>query len=392
MIFFEIIFLTFFILVAPLLGYQFFLSVVSLFARKRTVFTSEINRKFAFIIPAHNEEKNIAKTIYSLSSLVYPKKNYNVFVIADNCTDQTAHIARSLGTTVLERTNSAQKLKGYALLWAFDIVLAHKNQFDAIIVVDADSLVSGNFLEVMNHYLEKGSGVIQSSSLVSPEPGNWSVEATRIGFLLSNYVKPLGRKVLGLNMGLRGNGMCFSADILKERPWQAWYLTEEVEYGLILLLNDVRIDFAPEAEVLGQMPIEASNAAKQRSTWDIGRFQIIKFYMPKFLSKALSSRSPASFDVFFEMLTPPFVNLMVMVSIIFGTVFIFWLFTLLPAIHLILWGILLSTGILYLFVGLIVGGADKTVYKSLIRLPQFIVWKLKVYMIAVKKGKELKLW
>ncbi len=132
MIFFEIIFLTFFILLAPLLGYQFFLSLVSLFANKKTVFTSEHNRKFAFIVPAHNEEKIISKTIYSLSGLIYPKKNYDVFVIADNCTDQTAQIARSLGTTVLERTNPDRKGKGYALRWAFDKVLAHENEYDAI--------------------------------------------------------------------------------------------------------------------------------------------------------------------------------------------------------------------------------------------------------------------
>lgn len=250
MIIFEIIFSTFFIVLAPLLGYQFFLSLVSLFANKKTEFTSEQSRNFAFIVPAHNEEKIISKTIYSLSGLIYPKKNYDVFVIADNCTDQTAQIARSLGTTVLERTNPNKRGKGYALRWAFDKVLGHEKTYDAIIVVDADSLVSGNFLEVMNDYLNEGSRVIQCSDLVLPEPGNWSVEATRIGFLLYNYVKPLGRKVLGLNMGLRGNGMCFSADVLKEIPWQAWSLTEDVEYGLVLLLKGLILILLPKLKYM----------------------------------------------------------------------------------------------------------------------------------------------
>lgn len=390
MIFIEIIFLTLFILLAPLLGYQFFLSLVSLFAKKRTEFTSEHNRKFAFIVPAHNEEKIISKTIYSLSGLIYPKKNYDVFVIADNCTDQTAQIARTLGTTVLERTNHDQKGKGYALRWAFDKVLAHEKKYDAIVVVDADSLVSGNFLEVMNDYLARGSRVIQCSDLVLPEPGNWSVEATRIGFLLYNYVKPLGRKVLGLNMGLRGNGMCFSADVLKEIPWQAWSLTEDVEYGLILLLEGVAIDFAPEAEVLAQMPVEASNAETQRSRWEIGRFQIIRSYMPKFLYKSITKASPAYFDVFVELITPPFVNMMFMITMIFGAGSILWLLALLPGIHLLLWGILLSSGFIYLFIGMYVGGADKALYKSLLGLPRYIFWKLKVYFIALKTGKEEK--
>jgi len=388
MIVFEILFLTFFILLAPLVGYQFFLSLLSLFAKKRTQFASETNHKFAFIVPAHNEENIISKTIYSLSGLVYPKKNYDVFVIADNCTDQTAQIARTLGTTVLERTNPDQKGKGYALRWAFDKVLAHEKGYDAIIVVDADSLVSGNFLEVMNDYLSRGRRVIQCSDLVLPEPGNWSVEATRIGFLLYNYVKPLGRKVLGLNMGLRGNGMCFSADVLREIPWQAWSLTEDVEYGLVLLLKGVGIDFAPEAVVHAQMPVEASNAETQRSRWEIGRFQIIRSYTPKFLYKAISKRSFAHFDVFVELITPPFVNMMLMITVIFGAGFVLWLLALLPAVHVLLWGLLLSAGFCYLFVGLFAGGADMSLYRSLLKIPRYVVWKLKVYVRALVNGKE----
>lgn len=390
MIFLEVIFLTLFILLAPLLGYQFFLSLMSLFAKKKTEFASDLNRKFALIVPAHNEEKIISKTIYSLSGLIYPKKNYDVFVIADNCTDQTAQIARNLGATVMERTNSTQKGKGYALRWAFDKVLVHENKYDAIIVVDADSLVSGNFLEVMNDYLAQGSRVIQCSDLVLPEPGNWSVEATRIGFLLYNYVKPLGRKVLGLNMGLRGNGMCFDVDVLREIPWQAWSLTEDVEYGLVLLLRGISIDFAPEAVVYAQMPTKASNAESQRSRWEIGRFQIIRSYMPKFLYKAIVKGSPAYFDVFIELITPPFVNMMFMVMCIFSAGFILWLLALLPAVHLLMWGLLLTTGFLYLFIGLYVGGADKALYKSLLRLPLYIFWKLKVYITALKRGSEKK--
>ena len=388
MIYFEIFFLTFFLLLAPLVGYQFFLSLLSLFAKKKTEFTSGTSHKFAFVVPAHNEEKIISKTIYSLSNLIYPKKNYDVFVIADNCTDQTARIARALGTTVLERTNHAQKGKGYALRWAFDKILALESGYEAIIVVDADSLVSGNFLEVMNDYLSRGSRAIQCSDLVLPEPGNWSVEATRIGFLLYNYVKPLGRKVLGLNMGLRGNGMCFRADVLREIPWQAWSLTEDVEYGLVLLLNGVRIDFAPEATVYAQMPMEASNAETQRSRWEIGRFQTIRSYSPKFLYKSISKWSFAYFDVFVELITPPFVNMMLMISIFFSAGFILWLLALLPTVHLLMWGLLLTMGFCYLFIGLFAGGADISLYKSIIKIPLYVVWKLKVYVRALINGKE----
>ena len=383
----EIIFFTLFILIAPLLGYQFLLGLLALNAKMITSFETKKIRKFAIVVPAHNEEKIITKTVYSLSGLIYPKRCYEVFVVADNCTDNTAKVAGSLGVNVLERTNADKTGKGFALRWAFDKILAEKDTFDAIIVVDADSLVSGNYLEVMNYYLEQGSRVIQSSDLVLPDPGNWSVEATRIGFLLYNYVKPLGRKVLNLNMGLRGNGMCFSVDVLREIPWQAWSLIEDVEYGLILLLNEEKIDFAPEATVLAQMPVEAKNAESQRSRWEIGRYGIIKTYTGKFLFKAIKKRSASYFDVFLDLITPPFVNVMLItVTILFLSV-LFWFLNLLPALHIALWGLLLIIGIAYFFLGLYVSGADKNLYRSLLRIPYFIFWKLKLYLNVFRKGK-----
>lgn len=385
----EIIFLSLFISISPLLGYQFFLGLLALNAKKIEHFETSFNRKFAIVVPAHNEEKIIAKTIYSLSGLIYPKKNYDVFVIADNCTDNTAKLARSLGANVLERFNKKKKGKGYALRWAFDKLLEEK-EYDAVIVVDADSLISGNYLEVMNYYLENNSRVIQSSDLVLPQPENWSIESTRIGFMLYNYVKPLGRKVLNLNMGLRGNGMCFRSDVLKEVPWQAWSLTEDVEYGLILLLNGIRIDFAPEATVLAQMPVEPKNAESQRSRWEIGRFQIIHKYTFKFLFLAIKKRSASFFDVFVDLVTPPFVNMMLLVVVLFFTAMLLWSMGFVSLIHFVMWGILVAVGVAYLFIGLYVGGADKNLYKSLMHLPVYIYWKLKVYGRVLKKGKESK--
>lgn len=383
----EVIFFTLFIIAAPLLGYQFLLGVLALNAKLISSFKTGRNRRFAIVIPAHNEETIIAKTIYSCSGLIYPKRNYEVFVVADNCTDNTASVAQSLGVTVLERTNKDKTGKGYALRWAFDQILAMEDPFDAVIVVDADSLISGNYLEVMNYYLEQGNRIVQSSDLVLPGTGNWSIEATRIGFLLYNYVKPLGRKVLKLNMGLRGNGMCFHADVLRETPWKAWSLIEDVEYGLLLLLKGEKIEFAPEATVLAQMPVEAKNAESQRSRWEIGRYGIIKTYSRKFLVKSIQMRSVSFFDVFLDLITPPFVNMMLMTTAILSLAILFGLLGLLPVVHALLWGSLFVTGIAYFFVGLYVSGADKNLYKSLLRIPYYIFWKMKLYLNVIRRGK-----
>ncbi|MEX2362233.1 MAG: glycosyltransferase family 2 protein, partial [Balneolaceae bacterium] len=125
-----------------LLGYQMLLSFLALLGKDIKNFHTEKKRKFVIVIPAHNEEQVIAKTIYSLFGLVYPKSLYHLVVVADNCTDHTARIARKLGAKVLERTNKEKRGKGYALRWAFDQLLSGDEEYEGVIVLDSDSLIS----------------------------------------------------------------------------------------------------------------------------------------------------------------------------------------------------------------------------------------------------------
>lgn len=370
------------------LGYQTILTLLALNSKKIKNFSTIKDRRFAIVVPAYNEEKVILKTLYSLFSIIYPKKLYDVIVIADNCTDNTAKIARNLGATVLERQNPDERGKGYALKWGFHQTLNSGQDYDAIVVFDSDSLVSGNFLEVMNYYLENGSKAIQSSDLVIPQPGVWSSEATRIGFLLCNYVRPLGRKVLGFNMGLRGNGMCFSTSHLKKHPWQALSLTEDLEYGLMLLSKGVNIDFAPEAFVWAQMPIHAVNAESQRKRWEMGRYEVMRKYTHLFFRKIVRERSLKYLDILFDLTTPPFVNMLLAISLMIIVNALFWYIELTDINLLIMWSILAIVGFFQLLAGLVIAGADKQLYKSLFYIPVYILWKIKVYIKTLFIGKE----
>lgn len=388
MIVFEIIQYVFAGIIGILLGYQLILSIWALKGKKIDAFKAERQRKFAVVIPAHNEEKVIAKTLYSLFGLVYPKNLFDVVVVADNCTDKTAKIAHGLGATVLERTHSEKKGKGYALRWGFDQILQDGHNYDAVIVFDSDSLISGNYLEVMNYYISQGSRVIQSSDLVLPQPGAWSSEATRIGFLLYNYVKPMGRKVLGYNMGLRGNGMCFTSKVLKEVPWEAWSLTEDLEYGVILILNDIKIDFAPEADVWAEMPAKSKNAESQRKRWEMGRYPIIRRYAPKLLYAAIRHKSTKYIDTLIDLITPPLVNTLLVVLMMCGLNITVW-FLGWNTLHLFfLWTGVALLGALHLFVGLYAAEADKNIYKSILYIPIYALWKLKLYARALTNTQE----
>lgn len=388
MIIIHIIQAVIFSIIALFILYVFMLSIFALFNKNKQDFSTERYRKFAIVIPAHNEELLISQTLYSLFSLIYPKSQYEVFVVADNCTDQTAQIARNIGATVLERNHDTLRGKGHALRFAFSEIL-EKNEFEGIVVFDADSQISGNYLCVMNHYMENGSRVIQSSDLVQPQPGVWSSEMTRIGFTLYNLVRPLGRNFLNFSMGLRGNGMCFHPDVLKSIPWEAYSLTEDIEYGIILMLKEEHIQFVPEATVTAKMPENSKNAESQRERWEIGRYPIIARYSFPLIKKFFRTGKITYLDTFIDLVMPPMVNLMIVILM-------FSFFNLIPAIFgfsnflnfALLWGGLFTLSVMHLFIGFKAADVDRNLYKALIHVPKYAFWKLMLYIKAFTIGKQ----
>ncbi len=391
MILVDIIQILLIAIIGPILLYQTFLGLIAFRAKLIKEFDQKNDTRFAIIIPAHNEEKMIAKTIYSINGVIYPQTKYDVFVIADNCDDNTAQISRNLGVNVLERSDTTKRGKGYALRWAFDKLITEYDEYDAFVVIDSDSLISGNYLNVMSHYIKNGSRVIQSSDLVLPQKNNWSSEATRIGFILFNYVRPLGRKFLGFDMGLRGNGMCFTKEVLTKIPWQSYALTEDLEYGLILLLKGERIHFAPEATVWAHMPLKSENARSQRERWEEGRKDITRSYSSIFLKESFKKRSLAFFDVFIDLITPPFVNTMLIISTLFMITIVLSLIVPLNNIYMFIWGTLLLIGFIHLLLGLKLVHADRDLYKSVLYIPIYVVWKVKVIIKALFSDKP-KTW
>jgi 1,2-diacylglycerol 3-beta-glucosyltransferase len=360
--------------------YLAFLSIMALVARRLPAILPVRYRRFAVVVPAADEEMTIERTVQSLLSVDYPRECFSVIVIADNCSDRTAEISTSAGAIVYERRNSELRGKGYALRWCFDLLLSDKNEYDAIVVVDADSVVSRNFLNVMNSYLEKGAQAIQSSYLVVPQPNVWSVEVTRLGFTLYNLVRPLGRRLIGCSAGLRGNGMCFAIDTLRRVPWEAYSLVEDLEFGLTLLLNGVTVTFAPEATVNATMPARAENAYTQRARWEIGRYPIIIKYAGRLLWTAIKQRSFKALDAFMGLVTPPLMNLSGLLAAFLLLNMFLWLFGAVKT-ELFIWlcAALVGVDAFHVLVGLRAAHADRSLYKALLYVPRYGIWKFGVY-------------
>ena len=260
--------------------------------------------KFDVIVPAHNEEAGIARTVTNLSAMDYPAALRRILVVADNCSDATADRAREAGATVLVRHDTEKRGKGFALAHAFEHSL--KDGFaDAVVVVDADTQVSPHLLHSFGLRLEAGAHAIQAHYGVLNPHDSWRTRLMTIGLALFHKVRSLGRERLGVSCGLRGNGMCFSHPVIREVPHDAFSIVEDLEYGIRLGRKGHRVHYAWEAEVLGEMVSSEKAARSQRRRWEGGRWAMTKQFGVPLLGEALRKRDGVLLDLAMDLLVPP---------------------------------------------------------------------------------------
>ena len=338
-------------------------------------------RRFGVLIPAHDEETLVGRLLASLEQLDYPRENYDVCVVADNCSDRTADLARSTGARVYERFDTERKAKGFALHWLLEQLRDEGSQYDAFVVLDADSVVSANFLRGMDFRLERGSQVVQAYYSVS-NAGQSTVTSLRSAALAAiHYVRPLGRSLLGLSCGLKGNGMCFAASIIERFGWRWFTLAEDVEFHLALIRAGIRVDFAPEATVQADMPVTLAQAATQNARWEQGRLLLVRRSVPGLIARALRTGSLAQLDAAAEQLIPP---LSVPFALSGLCVVSAWA---LGSLELaVLGGLNLLGQMLYVLVGLTLVGAPRQTFVALSTAPVYIAWKLGLYCRALVRG------
>lgn len=254
------------------------------------------SKKFALIIAAHNEELVIGQIVDSLSIQNYPRELYDIFVIADNCTDKTAEIAQKHGAKVYKRVNNEKRGKGHALEWMFNKIFAMEENYDAICVFDADNLVSSNFLMEMNKQLCKGHKVIQGY-IDSKNPfDSWITCSYSIAFWLSNRIFQLPRYYLGLSCGLCGTGFCVDTSVLKRIGWGATCLTEDLEFTMKLALNNMKVSWAHHAVVYDEKPLTLKQSWHQRKRWMQGHADCASRYLIPLFKKAFREKDLLAFD------------------------------------------------------------------------------------------------
>ena len=292
--------------------YYCFIAFFGLWRRKeKKILTPQ--KTFAVIVAAHNESAVIGQLIDNLKRLDYPKELYDIFVIADNCNDNTAGIAGKAGAIVCERTNDKDKGKGFALEWMFNRLFSMKRQYDAICVFDADNLVHPKFLLEMNNRLLKGDKVIQGFLDAKNPYDTWISGTFAISFWVIDYVWHLAKTNIGLSSVLGGTGMCITTDVLKRHGWGATCLTEDMEFTMKSLCEGIKTTWAHDAIVYDEKPLTFMQAYRQRRRWAQGQFDVADRFIPKMLREGIRQHDIRIIDGCFHLVQPHFL----MISTIF---------------------------------------------------------------------------
>ena len=337
-------------------------------------------KKLAIVIPAHNEAGSIEQCVKSILEADKPAAIVKVLVVADNCTDNTSILALSAGAEVLERTDNSRRGKGFALEFAFGGLLKDPD-VDAILVVDADTIVEQNFLTECEKSLRSGADGVQSRYLVKNPEGSDRARLMNTALLAFNVLRPRGRDRFGFSAGILGNGWGLTRRCLERVPYNAHSVVEDLEYHIRLVREGMRVRFVDSTTVYGEMPSDDDAAATQRSRWEGGRFRMVREQLPSII-KDLAQRRFRSLEPMGELMLLPLAyhvgGLTLTLAIPFLPTQVYAASALgLVAVHVA--------------AAIAVGGGSTDDLKALLKAPGYILWKtrmLKNIFAASKKDQD----
>ena len=276
--------------------YQIMVSICSLVKLKDKPLIINKKHKFMVIIPAHNEEAVVGNLIESLKDQDYDKNLYDIYVIADNCTDNTAKIARELGAIVYERFDSTNKTKGYALQWFLSQKIKENADYDAFCVFDSDNIVDKNFLKAMNKKLCQGEDVVQGYRDIKNPSDSWVTAGYAIFYWTLHRFYHLARYNLGLSPLLNGTGFMVKFDVIKPEGWITETLTEDIEFSLKRIIKGRKLGWATDAIVYDEQPVGFKQSWKQRTRWTVGHIQCIEKYTKQLVEAVKEHKTLMNFD------------------------------------------------------------------------------------------------
>lgn len=304
--------------------YQFLYIPIPLFKRDKP-HQQEKQHRYAVLIAARNEEKVIGHLIDSIRSQDYPSDLVTVFVLADNCTDTTAQVARHHGAVVYERFNKQLVGKGYAL----ETLLAHMKEdyepFDAYLVFDADNLLAPDYITQMNRTFSDGYEIITSYRNSKNYGDNWISAGYGLWFLREAAFLNHPRKLLNTSCAVSGTGFLFSHKILEAcGGWPFHLLTEDIEFTIHNITNGRKIGYCGDAVYYDEQPTQFRQSWHQRMRWAKGYLQVFGKYGTRLIRGIFRKNGFACFDMCMTIMPAIVLTTISLIANLAGMVLSFW--------------------------------------------------------------------
>ena len=347
------------------------LALASLFYRDRRAESDE-QLRFLVLIPAHDEELLIARGLAAIESDREPRDT--VLVVADRCTDETAAIAKSFGAVVLERGSEDEP--GRAAARQAGLEHARALDWDAVLMLDADSIIEPGFFAACRGALAGGVPAVQARS-ESRRGRTLATEASLAAFTLQGITLPRGRDRLGLSVRLRGTGMAIRRDVALSHRFRA-PASEDLFFTLDLLLAGVRCRHVDQARLHSEGASTWGAFGGQKVRYEAGRMAAARAFLPRLVRRVVRRRDMTCLDAAWFLATPPFA--LAILSLLAGIAL---------AVSVGAWGVAAIAGVAFgalaasLVIGLIQARARPRTWLALIAAPWYLFWKASVQIRAL---------
>lgn len=270
--------------VAVLTLYRFIYTFVGAVAKSKKFPEAKTKHTFGILIAARNESAVIGRLIDSIEAQDYDRDKFKIFVVADNCTDDTAEICRRCGAVVYERYDPSRARKGYAISYLIDCI---KRDFgadcvDGYVFFDADNLLKPNFLTEMNRAFDTGADICIGYRNTKNFSENAVSAAYGIHFMRSSSTWHRPRSLFGLSTHIAGTGWAVRSSLLRD-GWDCTSLTEDTEFTMKNVAEGHTIEYCEDAEFYDEQPHELATAIRQRTRWIKGRLSCFMKYADSLL-------------------------------------------------------------------------------------------------------------
>lgn len=391
--------------------YQFIYIVIALIGdKKKKLDTYEAKKlhKFAFIIAARNEQAVIGNLINSIKQQNYPAELIDVIVVADNCTDDTAQIAREHGAICYERFNNMLVGKGYALDYCFNKIVEQFGDYtayDGYFIFDADNVIDKNYVKEMNKVFDRGYNVITSYRNSKNYDTNWITSGYSLWFIREAKYLNNPRMMLKTSCAVSGTGFLVNSSIIKKNNgWKFNLLTEDIQFSVVNILEGEKIGYCESAMFYDEQPTTFKQSWNQRMRWSKGFYQVMFRYGRELIAMMFKKREMfvSCYDMFMTLAPATLLSigciLLNLIFLAYGATDVHMLRWILPAtlgsiafagVNFYL--LMFSIGFITLVTewNKILAPANKKI-KSLFTFPLFMITYVPISLVALVKKVEWK--